>query len=403
MLIETIRLALRAIFRNVLRSFLTVLGVVIGVGSVIAMLTVGQGSSAQVTADVARLGSNLLIVRPGQSQRGPQSVVQTASAFTTRDVDALARQIAGVRAVAPASSRSVRVIAGNINRSTTVTGTDNRYLEAREMPVAAGRPFLDGEVRTGAAVCLLGQTVRRELFGRGEPIGQNMRVGTVSCRVIGVIEAQGVSSFGTDQDDFVLMPLRTFQRRIAGNTDVAMMFAAVREGVSTDRARDDIERLMRERRRVGPGMDDDFNVFDMTQVAAVLTSTTNVLTGLLAAVAAVSLLVGGIGIMNIMLASVTERTREIGVRRAIGAKRRQIVSQFLIETVVLSSAGGFLGIAIGVAIPWMVTVMAGMPTVVTAYSLLLSVGISLGVGLLFGIYPAARAANLDPIVALRHE
>jgi len=232
---ETARLAIQAIFRNALRSFLTVLGIVIGVAAVIAMVTIGQGSTNQVTADVARLGTNLLMLRPGQAQRGPPIAANTAPAFTLKDVDAIQAQLPGVRAAAPANTRTMTAIFGNVNRSVSVIGADTRYLEARDMPVEEGRAFYESEQRAGAAVCLLGQTVKRELFGPGDPLGQKIRLKTISCEVIGIVAAQGVSSFGTDQDDFVLIPVKTFQRRIAGNTDVQMIYVAVEDGIATER------------------------------------------------------------------------------------------------------------------------------------------------------------------------
>jgi putative ABC transport system permease protein len=403
MLWEAIRLAFQTILRNALRSFLTVLGVVIGVAAVIAMVTVGQGSTAKVAADVGALGANLLIVRPGQPQRGPGASVGTAEAFTLRDADALQAQVASVRVTAPASSRQMTVIAGALNRSTTVTGTDSRYLDARDIAVAQGRPFYESELRTGAAVCLLGETVRRELFGAGNPLGQSLRLKTVACRVIGVAEELGASSFGTDQDDFVLMPIRAFQRRIAGDTDVSLIYAAIRDGIDTETAKGDIERLMRERRRIGPGMEDDFNVFDMKQIASVLTGITGVLTGLLAAVAGISLLVGGIGIMNIMLVSVTERTREIGIRLAIGATEAQVLTQFLVEAMMLSGLGGLIGVALGLALGALGSFALSVPFAPDPVILLLAFGFSAAVGVVFGYFPARRAARMNPIDALRHQ
>ena len=403
MLWEAIRLAFQTILRNALRSFLTVLGVVIGVAAVIAMVTVGQGSTAKVAADVGALGANLLIVRPGQPQQGPGASAGTAPAFSLRDVDALATQVASVRVAAPASSRQMTVIAGALNRSSTVTGTDNRYLDARGIAVAQGRAFHESEVRTGAATCLLGQTVRRELFGAGDPIGQTLRLKSLACRVIGVAGELGASSFGTDQDDFILIPIRAFQRRISGDADVSLIYAGIRDGVPTEAAKSEIERLMRERRRIGPGEEDDFNVFDMKQIASVLTGITGVLTGLLSAVAGISLLVGGIGIMNIMLVSVTERTREIGVRLAIGATEGQVLTQFLVEAIVLSGLGGLIGVALGLALGAAGAAALSVPFLPDPAIMLLAFGFSAAVGVVFGYFPARRAARMNPIDALRHQ
>ena len=403
MLWEALRLAVQTISRNALRSFLTVLGVVIGVAAVIAMVTVGEGSTRRVTSDVSNLGANLLVIRPGQPQRGPGSTSATAAAFGLRDVDAVEREIASVRVAAPASNRMMTAVVGALNRSTTVTGADNRYLDAREIAVAEGRDFHDAETRTGAAVCILGGTVRRELFGAGNPLGQTIRLKSIACRVIGVAEDLGASSFGTDQDDFVILPIRTFQRRVAGNTDVGTIYAAIRPGIDTERAKGEIERLMRERRRIGPGEEDDFNVFDLKQIASVLTGITAVLTGLLSAVAAISLVVGGIGIMNIMLVSVTERTREIGIRLAIGALEREVLTQFLVEAVALSSLGGLLGILLAVGASVGLASLLNVPFVFNTGIVLLAFGFSAAVGVIFGYFPARRAARLDPIEALRRE
>ncbi|MBI1415926.1 MAG: FtsX-like permease family protein [Limimaricola sp.] len=402
MLWQTVRLAVQAIFRNALRSILTVLGVVIGVAAVIAMVTVGQGSTEQVTSDVAKLGTNLLMVRPGQAQQGPQPG-NPASAFNLRDVEAIATQLASVRAAAPADTRTMTVILGDQNHATQVVGTDSAYLTARDIPVVLGRSFYESELRSGAAVCLLGQTVRKELFGSGDPLGQSFRIKSISCRVIGVMAEQGVSTFGTDQDDFVLIPIRTFQRRIAGNADVTMIYVSVRDGVDTGVAKSQIESLLRERRHIGPGEEDDFNVFDMKQVATILTGITAVLTGLLSAVAAVSLLVGGIGIMNIMLVSVTERTREIGIRLAIGAQEGQVLLQFLVEAIVLSLLGGLLGILLGLGLAAIAAALMKIPFSPNPLVILLAFGFSAAVGVVFGYFPARRAARLDPIEALRHQ
>ncbi len=402
-LLETTRLAIQAIFRNLLRSFLTVLGVVIGVAAVIAMVTVGQGSTDQVTSDVAKLGTNLLMVRPGQAVRGPQSAgAGTATAFSLEDVSTIQAQIPGVRASAPANTRAITAIFGNENHATSVIGTDSRYLEARDMPVVEGRAFYESEQRAGAAVCLIGKTVRTELFGASDPLGQKLRLKTISCDVIGVMEEQGVSSFGTDQDDFVLIPIKAYQRRIAGNTDVQMIYVAVEDGIVTEKAKFDIEQLMRERRRIGPAEEDDFNVLDMKQIASVLTGITGVMTGLLSAVAAISLLVGGIGIMNIMLVSVTERTREIGIRLAVGALEGQVLMQFLVEAVVLSMLGGLIGIILGLGLGALGSNMLKVPFAPDPMIILVAFAFSAAVGVVFGYFPARRAARLNPIDALRH-
>ncbi|MBW7852173.1 MAG: ABC transporter permease [Rhodospirillales bacterium] len=401
MLYETLKLALQAIWRNALRSFLTVLGIVIGVGAVIAMVTIGNGTTAKVTADLARLGANVLVVRPGQF--GPGRASAQAKPFNIRDIEALRTQLTGVRAVAPVSTRAVTTIYGVGNRTTPVTGTDNDYFITQAWTVEAGREFLDSEVRGGRAVCIIGTTVRKELFGGAEFLERTIRVNRVPCEVVGLLASRGQTSFGTDQDDVILMPMRAFQRRIAGNTDIPTILVSAADGFDTAKVQADIERLMRERRNIGRGEEDDFSVRDLKQIAEAQTATTTMLTGLLGAVAAVSLLVGGIGIMNIMLVSVTERTREIGIRLAIGALEGQVLTQFLVEAVVLSVLGGIVGIAVGLGLAWAATTVLGVPFLIDPFIIALSFAFSAVVGVLFGYFPARRAARLDPIEALRHE
>ena len=401
MLLEAFRLALQAIRRNALRSFLTVLGVVIGVGAVIAMVTIGNGTTAKVTADLAKLGSNLLFVSPGQ--QGPGRASADAKAFNARDVEAMRTQLNGVKAVAPVAQKSVTVVYGTENRTVTVTGTDNDYFISQDWPLNSGRQFLDGEIRGGRAACIIGTTVADKLFGRVDPLERSIRVNKVSCEVIGILESKGQSSFGSDQDDIVLMPLRTFQRRLAGNTDINRVMVSAKDGVETSKVQADIERILRERRNIAPGKEDDFSVRDMKQIAQTMAGTTAMLTGLLGAVAAVSLLVGGIGIMNIMLVSVTERTREIGIRLAIGALERQVLSQFLVEAVVLSLFGGLAGIVLGLGLALMATNMLQVPFTVDPTIVVVAFLFSAIVGIVFGYFPARRAARLDPIEALRHE
>ena len=401
MLYEALKLAYQAIRRNVLRSFLTVLGIVIGVAAVIAMVTIGNGTTAKVTADLAKLGSNLLFVRPGQF--GPGRASSDAKPFNVRDVEALKSELTGVRAVAPVAQKAITVIYGGENRIVTVTGTDLDFFITQDWHLAAGRPFLEGELRSGRAACILGQTVKDKLFGQVDAIGQNMRVKNISCEVIGLLEPKGQSSTGTDQDDVVVIPLRMFHRRLAGNTDIASISVSARDGVDTAKVQADIERLLRERRNLPQGQEDDFSVRDMKQLAQTTAGTTAMLTALLGAVAAVSLLVGGIGIMNIMLVSVTERTREIGIRLAIGALESQVLMQFLVEAVVLSLFGGLAGVLLGLSLAWLATTGLKVPFMVDTTIVLVAFGFSALVGVVFGYFPARRAAHLDPIEALRHE
>jgi putative ABC transport system permease protein len=401
MLWNSLLLAVREIRRNALRSFLTILGIVIGVASVIVMVTLGEGATLQVRKQIAGLGSNLLIVRPGQ-RMGP-GMSSDAPAFSMDDVDALRREMPALAAVAPAATQPVTAIVGNENWSTSVIGSDNQYLTARSLRLAAGRQFTAGELRSGKAICILGATVRKELFGGQDPLGERVRLKKLSCEVIGLLEAKGQSAMGSDQDDLVLMPLRTVQRRVSGNQEVRVIYLSVREGRSMEQAKADVERLLRERRHISAAEDDNFSVRDMREIASMLAGTTQVLTALLGAVASVSLLVGGIGIMNIMLVSVTERTREIGIRLAIGAREREVLLQFLVEAVVLSSFGGLLGILLALGVSVGLAGLLQVPFVLNGPIVALAFLFSAAVGVIFGFFPARRAARLDPIEALRHE
>ncbi|PIU49312.1 MAG: multidrug ABC transporter substrate-binding protein [Desulfobacterales bacterium CG07_land_8_20_14_0_80_52_14] len=401
MLWTTIILALREIKRNVMRSFLTILGIVIGVGAVITMVTIGGGATAQIQEQIASMGSNVLIVTPGK-RIGPGHSSGNIL-FKQADGEAILRDVSSIAAVAPISSKSLQAVFGNENWSTSVTGSDNTFLRVSNRSIKAGRQFSDSELRAGAAVCLVGETVRKKLFGGQESLGENIRLEKLSCQVIGVLEAKGQNTMGMDQDDIILIPLRTYQRRISGNLDIARFQLSVQDGASTEKAQQDIQSLMRERRRLSPSDDDNFNVMDMKEIANMLTGTTQLLTALLSAVAAVSLLVGGIGIMNIMLVSVTERTREIGIRLAIGALESEVLIQFLVEAVVLSSLGGLIGIVAALAgSVWLASVLR-VPFVFNAGIIGVAFLFSAAVGVIFGYFPALKAARLDPIDALRYE
>ena len=401
MLWETLKLALQSILRNALRSALTTLGIVIGVGAVIAMVTIGRGTTAQVTADIAKLGTNLLNVRSGQMRMGGGQ--GAARPFQLADVDAVRQQIAGAAVVSASSTRGLAAIVGANSWNTIVTGADNGFFDARNWTIASGRLFIDSELKAGKSVCVIGETVRDKLFPASDPIGQLVRLKKVACEIIGLLAAKGQTSIGQDEDDIVVMPLRAFQRRISGNTNIGTILVSARDDVATSEVQGEIESLMRERRRIGPREADDFNVFDMKQITATMTGTTEILTGLLGAVAAVSLLVGGIGIMNIMLVSVTERTREIGIRLAIGALEEQVLLQFLVEAVVLSLLGGILGVALGLGLAAFVTQLLKVPLLLDPTIIAVAFIFSGLVGVVFGYFPARRAAHLDPIEALRHE
>jgi putative ABC transport system permease protein len=401
MLWNALLLAMREIRRNIMRSFLTILGIVIGVAAVIIMVTIGGGATVQVTEQISSLGSNLLMVSPGQRLGMGQR--SAAAAFEMDDVQAIAREINSIAAVAPSSYQGATVVFGNENWSTNITGTTNQYFKVGNWTFNSGRSFTESEQRAGKAVCILGQSVRKELFGGQDPLGQKIRLAKFSCQVIGLLDAKGQSTMGTDQDDLVILPLRTFQRRIAGNQDIRLLKISVKDGASTQKAEQDITRLLRERRHISANEEDNFSVMDMKEISNMLSGTTRVLTMLLGAVAAVSLLVGGIGIMNIMLVSVTERTREIGIRLAIGAMEREVLMQFLVEAVVLSSLGGIIGIVLALVGSVLLADLMQVPFVFNVNIVVVAFIFSAAVGVIFGYLPARKAARLDPIDARRHE
>ncbi|MGM0914556.1 MAG: ABC transporter permease [Pseudomonadota bacterium] len=400
-LADTLGMAVQAIVRNKLRSFLTTLGIIIGVASVVAMVHLGQSATRSVTEQIASIGSNLLFVMPGTAQRGPGGVRTSAEPFAMDDVEALRREIAGIL-VAPGLSRSTSVVLGNANETLSVEGTSNEYFTVRNHAVAQGRGFEAAEQRSGAAVCVIGQTVVDEMYGLQEPLGSTLRVGRTACQVVGVLEAKG-QSMGQDRDKAVLMPIKAVQRRLVGELDVGVVYVSALVDGTTQRVQGEIEALLRQRRRLAEGEPDDFYVRDTQDIADALEQTTATLTILLGAIAAVSLLVGGIGIMNIMLVSVTERTREIGIRLAIGARSGDVQTQFLVESVLLATLGGLVGLLLGVGGTWLVTERLAMPFVLSPAVMALGFSFSVAIGVAFGYFPARKAARLNPIEALRHE
>ncbi|CAK8719553.1 MAG: putative ABC transport system permease protein [Candidatus Electronema aureum] len=401
MLFNTILLALRDIRRNVMRSVLTILGIIIGVGAVITLVTIGNGTTAQVTGQIASMGTNVLMISPGQ-HRGPGQD-SAAPSFTLQDVQAIRKEIGSLKAVAPVVSANATAVAGNKNWSTSITGSSNDFFIVRNWIIESGRTFEQAELLTGRAVCVVGQTVRKNLFAEDDPVGKNIRLGKVSCQVIGQLQEKGQSSMGRDQDDLIVMPLLTVQRRFSGNRDVAGIQLSVEDSGSTEQATEELIILLRKRRHLADSEEDNFNVRDTKELAAMLTGTTKTMTALLSAVAAVSLLVGGIGIMNIMLVSVTERTREIGIRLAIGAFEHEVMLQFLTESVVLSSLGGIVGIIIALISSYGITLMLELPFLPDFQIIIIAFLFSAAVGVIFGYFPALKAARLDPIDALRHE
>jgi putative ABC transport system permease protein len=402
MLLNTLYLALRSIRRNLLRSFLTILGIVIGVSAVITMVTLGKGATLAVQAQISSLGTNLLMVRPGQRQ-GPGGGSGGAPSFKEADADAVLAQIGGVAAAAPEGRTGVTVVSNGRNWATNVTGSTNSWFVTGNWKLASGREFEDDEQRAGAAVCIIGETVRREIFGGMRGLGEQLRIKQFSCEVIGVLASKGQAAMGNDQDDIVLVPLHTLQRRVTGNQRVATLLVSMQDGTDSTRLKSSLRQLLRERRKLAEGDDDNFNILDTQQVAEALSGTTQVMTTLLGAVAAVSLLVGGIGIMNIMLVSVTERTREIGLRLAIGALEREVLLQFLIEAVVLAALGGLVGMIIATGASYLLAGAMGVPYVFGPAINVLSLVFAAGIGVVFGYFPAKRAARMDPIEALRHE
>ena len=403
MLLNTLLLALRSIRRNLLRSFLTILGIVIGVSAVITMVTLGNGATLAVQNQISSLGTNLLQVRPGQ-RLGPSTSGASAPAFKDVDTVAIATQIGGIAAVAPEARASATLVANGRNWSSSIIGSTNAWLKTGNWKIRDGREFSDDELRAGSAVCLIGETVRRELYGTTHSVvGEQLRVKQISCEVVGVLASKGQGSFGNDQDDVVLLPLTTLQRRITGNTRVNTLLVSMMDGSDANRIKAGITQLLRERRKLSDSDEDNFNVLDTKQLADTLSGTTKVMTMLLGAVAAVSLLVGGIGIMNIMLVSVTERTREIGLRLAIGALEHEVLLQFLIEAVVLAALGGMIGIVLATGASVVLAKVMQVPFLFNPTINLLSFLFSAGIGVVFGYFPARRAAQMDPIEALRHE
>ncbi|MDH4944339.1 ABC transporter permease [Sulfurimonas sp. C5] len=404
MFINALLLAIKEIRRNLLRSFLTVLGIVIGVASVIAMVILGDGTTAHITQNISKLGSNMLTLTPGAERRGPASAGITTKPFNIDDIAVLQRETTSISAVAPSTAASLTAVYGNENHTTAVYGTNNDYFTIRDWTIDKGRTFTEQELSSGKAVCVIGHTVQEELFGQQNPINKNIRLEKFSCQVIGTLESKGAAGMrGMDQDDFIAVPIRMFQRRISGSRDISAILLSFKKDANIEEAKKEVTLIMREIRRIRKGMDDDFHVHDMRDIIKTMTSTTKMLTYLLGSVAAISLLVGGIGIMNIMLVSVTERTREIGIRLAIGAMEREVLLQFLVESIVLSSLGGLIGVIIGLAIAFGATNYFDIPFIINTTVIIVAFIFSMFVGIFFGYFPAKKAAKMNPIDALRHE
>jgi putative ABC transport system permease protein len=408
-LTEAIRSALSAIMANALRSLLTMLGIVIGVAAVIAMVAIGSGARNLVDRQIRSLGANLAIITPGNvTQSGARLGAGAASTLTDEDANAIRTEIEGVTASAPFVRGVTQVVAGANNWSTSIYGVDLDWFDAREWAVEEGRGFEPEEIRRGEIVVILGRTVARNLFGEDDPIDQTIRVRNVPFRVIGIMAPKGQSAFGQDQDDLIFVPLDAGRRRVIGRNyakdrSVTAIFVKFANEEDIAPGIDEMSALLRQRHRVMGDQEDDFSIRNLTEVANTALASANTFSMLLAAVAAISLLVGGIGIMNIMLVSVTERTREIGLRLAVGARPRDIRSQFLIEATTLATIGGIIGIGLGIGAAYLIAHAAGWPSLVSANAVVIAVAFSALVGIFFGFYPAQRAAGLDPIEALRRE
>jgi putative ABC transport system permease protein len=403
-LASVIKVAFRALARNKVRSTLTMLGIIIGVASVIAMISLGQGAQEQVQEQIASMGSNMLVVFAGSMKtRGMQSGLGTNTTLTPEDIEAIVRECPAVAMASPSVGAPASLVFGNQNWSTRVEGVSGTFPQVRNWPLVAGEFFTKGDVDTAARVCVIGQTIVRELFPGLDPVGQTLRVRNLPFRVVGVLVAKGQNQWGRDQDDTVLVPYATVMKKLLSVTYVPSAYISAISSRATFTAEQQITDLLRQRHNIRSGQDDDFGVRNLTDIADAAEETNRILTLLLSSIAGVSLIVGGIGIMNIMLVSVTERTREIGIRMAVGARSRHVRLQFLIESVVLSLTGGMIGILVGIGASFALSGIFNWPRLISLMSILMSVAFSVAVGVFFGYYPAHKAASLDPIEALRYE
>lgn len=403
MLVNAFLIAIKEIRRNILRSILTILGIVIGVASVIAMVMIGDGTTANVTANIEKLGSNMLTLRVGQERRGLLREDNSAKPFTMDDVQSVKSEIANLKGVTAENSGMVNVVYGNKSNSSLVVGTTNDYFVIKDWDLEDGRIFEDSELSSGKASCILGTTVVKNLYGDENPVGTTLRLKNFSCNVIGVLKSKGAASFGRDQDEIVVVPLKMYQRKIQGNQDVSSIIISVINDSYIENAKLEITALMQEKRAIKVGESDNFYIRDMKDILDTMTTTTKMLTYLLGSIAGISLLVGGIGIMNIMLVSVTERTREIGTRLAIGAMEGEVLMQFLVEAIVLSTWGGIIGIFMGLAIGYGVVNIFDLPFIINNQIIIISFVFSTLIGIVFGYFPARKAARMNPIEALRYE
>ncbi len=403
MLTNALLIALKEIRRNLLRSFLTILGIVIGVASVIAMVMIGDGTTANVKQSISKLGTNMLTLRVGQERRGAPRDDNSAKPFTQDDIVAIKNDIQNIKAVAAENSTKMNIVYGNKSTSSSVIGTSNDYFIIKDWELLEGRTFEESELNSGKSSCIVGTTIVKQLFDAESPIGANIRLKNISCNIIGVLKSKGAAAFGNDQDEIIIVPLKMYQSKIKGNKDISSILISITEGKYIEGAKTDITLLMQERRAIKVGESDNFHIRDMEDLLSTMTSTTKMLTYLLGSIAAISLLVGGIGIMNIMLVSVTERTREIGTRLAIGAMESEVLLQFLVEAVVLSMFGGIIGIVFGMCIGYIVVNSMDLLFIINKQIIMISFFFSTLIGVVFGYFPARKAARLNPIEALRYE
>ncbi len=403
---EILRISFDALIRNKMRSFLTMLGIIIGVGAVIAMIAIGQGAQSSMEAQISSLGTNVLLIFPGTMSRGgAMSGAGTSTTLTEDDGQAIREQCPAVKYISPLLRTGGQVVFGNLNWATSVQGGTEDFFSIRDYRVDQGDYFTNADVRGATKVAMLGRTVVQQLFQDEDPVGQTIRIRNIPFKVVGTLMPKGQNMMGQDQDDIILVPYTTIQKRLMGEKNVRTWgyIASAASKTQITEAQQQITDLLRTRHKLGMNDDNDFTIRSQTEIAEASSAQSKIMTVLLASIASVSLLVGGIGIMNIMLVSVTERTREIGIRMSIGAKRRDILSQFLIESIVLSLAGGIIGVIIGVTGSRLISQLAGWPTFVSVTSILLAVFFSMAVGVFFGFYPARKASRLNPIEALRYE
>ncbi len=400
-----IKVALKALSNNKFRGFLTMLGIIIGVGSVIAMLAIGQGSKRSIRAQISEMGSNMIMIHPGTGRFG--GVRQSASSMQTlkiEDYRTIVNETSYISACSPSVNSSGQAIYGANNTPTTIYGINQDYMDIRKYTVSEGEMFTDQDVTRAAKVCIVGQTIVDNLFPNGEdPLGKTIRFGKIPFKIIGVLTPKGYNSMGMDQDDLILAPYTTVQKRILAITYLQGIFASAITEELSDKAIDELTAILRQNHNIRPGEEDDFNIRSQEELSSMMSSTSDLMTVLLACIAGISLLVGGIGIMNIMYVSVTERTREIGLRMSIGAKGRHILWQFLIEAVIISVVGGIIGVLLGIGAAAAIKYIAGWPVFVQPYSVILSFAVCTVTGIFFGWYPAKKASNLDPIEAIRYE